>query len=141
MYLRIEQTCSYQNGLQLFSLFDKNFVEIKHAPKKTFSGQFSKKRRLTSSSTGGFPSFFFRKSDIMIPDYDKCRPRIFHHSKFPTKKIDQSENCGHEIYSSSSRTLVQQRSTSNEIQNAYVQSKNKCVSITSPRDERDWRIT
>ena len=36
-----------------------------------------------------------RRASIL--DYDKCRPRIFHHSKFPTKKNDQSENCGHEI--------------------------------------------
>ena len=26
-----------------------------------------------------------------------CRPRIFHQSKIPTSKIDQSENCGHEM--------------------------------------------
>eukprot|EP00610_Laminaria_digitata_P001599 TRINITY_DN3806_c0_g1_i1.p1 TRINITY_DN3806_c0_g1~~TRINITY_DN3806_c0_g1_i1.p1 ORF type:complete len:56 (+),score=2.20 TRINITY_DN3806_c0_g1_i1:46-213(+) len=34
---------------------------------------------------GHFSKFlFFPKSDVTIPDNNKCRPRIFHQSKFPT---------------------------------------------------------
>ena len=37
------------------------------------------------------------KSDVTIPDDNTCRPRISHQYKIPTSKIDQSENCGHEM--------------------------------------------
>lgn len=59
---------------------------------------------------GQFANFlFFPKRDVTIPDDDKCRPRNFHQSKIPTWKTGQSENCGHEMSSSTMNDLTSER--------------------------------
>ncbi len=94
-------------------LFYRICISIKHAANKTSTGQFSEKIRLTLSSMANFPFFlfFFPKSDVTVSDDDKGRPRISHQPKIKTEKTDQSEDCGHEMSTTTTNTITVQKAT------------------------------